>query len=85
MWDTAAAAAPGPFGVQLGLTAGFQVFGIGPAEYTWTALTGVKQVPLPLPNAPSLSGAVLYTQWLVLEPAGASPFAASNVLRIPLL
>ncbi len=47
--------------------------------------TGVVQVPLPLPNVPSLSGQPLYAQWLVLEPSRQWPVATSNALYIPLL
>jgi cytochrome c peroxidase len=72
MFDVAASSG-GPFNLELAMTPALQIY-------------GVCQVPLPLPNVPSLSGALLFTQWLVLEPsAGSFQFATSNALRIPLL
>jgi cytochrome c peroxidase len=84
MFDTALAAAPGPFDVQLGLTPAFSIFTIGPAGSSPSYSGGVVQVPLPLPANPALGGQVLFTQWLSLEPSLAWPFATSNALRFQL-
>jgi cytochrome c peroxidase len=83
MFDTAIGTAPGPFGVQLGLTPAFVMFTIGPS-FAGGIAAGTAQVPLPLPNAPALSGQTLFTQWLVLQPSSEGPFASSNALRITL-
>jgi cytochrome c peroxidase len=86
MFDVAASPG-GPFNLELAMTPALQIFGIGVAQAASTSgANGVVQAPLPLPNVPSLSGALLFTQWLVLEPsAGSFQFATSNALRIPLL
>ncbi|HEU4419596.1 MAG TPA: hypothetical protein VFT55_11700, partial [Planctomycetota bacterium] len=85
MWDTAAnIGSPEPWNVQLALTPDFQVFTTGPAESHFGVPVGSVQLPLPLPNTPSLSGQTLFAQWLVLETSLSWPAAASNVLRIPL-
>jgi hypothetical protein len=84
MFDTAIAAANGPFDVRLALTPAFQMFTIGPAGTTPSYTGGLAQVALPLPNVPALSGQTLFTQWLVLEPSAQGPFASSNALRITL-
>jgi hypothetical protein len=83
MWDTAVGTGA-PFGIELGMTPDFQVFGTGTAEPGMTMATGAKQVPLPLPNNPSLSGMTLFAQWLVLEPSRTGPLATSNALQMTL-
>ena len=85
MWDTAASATSLPFNLQLALTPAFQVFAVGPAEWTFTMSSATKQVPIPIPNVAALSGQTLFTQWLVLEPSSSNLIATSNALRIPLL
>lgn len=84
MWDTAIGPGTAPFHIGLGLTPAFQVFAIGPAQSQAGMPTGVAQVPVPLPNQPTLSGMALYAQFLVLEPSAQWPFASSNGLYIPL-
>ena len=85
MWDTAAnIGSPDPWNVQLALTPNFQVLGTGPAQPGFGIAYGSVQLPLPLPNTPSLSGQTMFAQWLVLEASLSWPAAASNVLRIPL-
>ena len=85
LWDTALGAGNAPFGIDLGLTSSFQAFLVGVGEWSWTLPgTGIKVVPLPLPNQPSLSGAVLYAEWLALEPSQSSQWATSDALRIEL-
>jgi cytochrome c peroxidase len=84
MFDASPATTPMPLNVHLGMTASFSVFPIGAMQWAWTAPTGVKDVPMPLPSNPSLSGAVLFSQWAVLE-ASNSAILTSNALRIPLL
>ena len=86
MWDTAAAAPNTlPFNVQLALSPAFLMFSMGPAQSNWIVPgVGMQQIPMPLPNQPVLSGAELYAQWLVFNPASATPIQTSNGLRIEL-
>jgi len=85
MWDTAMTAGSHTlWNVQLALTPDFQVLTTGPAQPGLGIAYGSVQLPLPLPNTPSLSGQTLFAQWLVLEPSLNWPAATSNVLRIPL-
>lgn len=39
---------------------------------------GAALLPLPVPNAPALAGAVLDVQWIVLDPGSASPFGVAT-------
>jgi cytochrome c peroxidase len=85
MWDVAQRSAPMPFQIELALSPAFNIFAVGPAQWTFTMATGIQVVPLPLPNVPALSGQTLFAQWLVLEPSATAPIVTSNALRIPLL
>jgi len=85
MWDRAPSSGPTSFNLELGMTPSFQMFSIGPVQWTWTLPTGIAEAPLSLPSVPALSGQTLFAQWLVLEPSREWPLATSNALRIPLL
>ncbi len=52
---------------------------------SFTDAAGQSQIPLPIPNAPVLVGAQVYTQWIVFDSAGPAPGVVfSNGLRIRL-
>jgi len=84
MWDTAVSGSPALWNFHLALTPSFQVLTTGLAQQIYPVAYGSVQVPLPLPNTPSLTGQTFFAQWLVLEASQNWPVATSNVLRIPL-
>lgn len=85
MWDTAAAPTTMPYNLQLALSPGFSIFGMGPVQTNWIVPgVGMQQIPMPLPNQPVLSGAELYAQWLVFDVTSPNPILTSNGLRIEL-
>jgi len=45
-----------------------------------TTALGTASKPLPIPNLPSLAGATLYEQWVVLDPLGPLPIAGGLAL-----
>ncbi|MFK7740706.1 MAG: cytochrome-c peroxidase [Planctomycetota bacterium] len=84
MWDTQAAAAPGPLNEQLALSSSFAIYAIGPAQ--WSPLVangqaGISQINVPIPANPQLAGMELFSQWAVLEPSATNPIALSNGLK----
>ena len=85
MWDVARRQTSGPANLLLALSGSFQAFGTGPASWLMSMpSTGVVRQRLPLPNAPSLRGMTLYSQWLVLEPAEGLSIGTSNGLQLQL-
>lgn len=84
MWDTALSQTTLPFNLQLALSPSFEIFTVGPAQWTLTHLSGTRQVPVPIPNQPALSGQTLFAQWLVLDTSVPGLAATSNALRVPL-
>lgn len=84
MWDQAVASGQ-PFNLQLAVSPAFLMVGMGTMDVTFSTTSGVKQVPMPLPNAPALSGLTLFAQWLAFAPSEHGPFALSNALRMQLL